>query len=333
MIRMRPVDPVTTAAIAIAVLAVSSSGPLIVYAAAPALAIAFWRNALAAGVLTPVALVRRRPELVALTRGTGRTDGLFCVLAGLALAVHFGAWVSSVKLTTVAAATALGATQPVWQGLIAWGQGRRPKGVTWLGIAFAVAGAALATSADFGVSRRAVAGDLLAVAGGVAVAIYTAFGERVRASVSTTAYTTVCYGTCALALLAVCLLGGVRLTGFGVSTWLAIVALVAGAQLLGHSMFNYALHKVSATTVSVLILLEVPGAALLAWAWLGQTPRPGSLPGLALLVVGVAVVVLAGARDARRYAIDQAPVRRSWRNRRDPISDARQQVHDRRGRP
>jgi drug/metabolite transporter (DMT)-like permease len=75
---------------------------------------------------------------------------------------------------------------------------------------------------------------------------------------------------------------------------------VAGAQLLGHTMFNYALRRVSATTIAVLILLEVPGAALIAWWWLGQAPRPASLPGLALLVVGVAVVVIGGAAADRR---------------------------------
>jgi drug/metabolite transporter (DMT)-like permease len=62
-------------------------------------------------------------------------------------------------------------------------------------------------------------------------------------------------------------------------------------------MFNYALHRVAATTVSVLILLEVPGSALIGWLWLGQAPRAGELPGLALLLVGV-VVVVAGARSA-----------------------------------
>jgi drug/metabolite transporter (DMT)-like permease len=67
-------------------------------------------------------------------------------------------------------------------------------------------------------------------------------------------------------------------------------------------MFSYALRRTSATTVSVLILLEVPGAALLAWAWLGQTPRAAALPGLCLLVIGVAGVVLGGARDRRRVS-------------------------------
>ncbi|HEU4426784.1 MAG TPA: DMT family transporter [Pilimelia sp.] len=296
------IDPLTGAAIAVALVAISSSAPLIAYAAAPALAIAFWRNGLAVGVLAPVAVLRRRAELRRLASPAGRREGLSCVLAGLALAAHFGTWVPSAKLTSVAAATALVATQPVWQGLIALAQGRRLRPVIWAGIGVAVTGAALATGADVTVSGRAVAGDLLAIAGGAAAAVYTALGERARASVSTTTYTTVCYSVCAAMLLAVCLAGGVRLVGFNAQTWLAILALAAGAQLLGHSLLNYALHRVSATTVSVLILLEVPGAALIGWLWLGQAPRPGSIPGLVLLVAGVAIVVLGGARGGWRPA-------------------------------
>lgn len=299
-------DPLTGAALVIAVLAVSSAAPLIAFAAAPALAIAFWRNALAVGVLAPAALLRRRAELRRLAGAGGRRALWSCVLSGLALAIHFGTWVPSAKLTSVAAATALVATQPVWQGLIALRQGRRLPAASWLGIGLAVAGAALATGADLTVSARAVTGDLLAVAGGVAAAVYTALGERARAQISTTVYTTVCYGTCTLVLLVVCLAGGVRLGGYDAGTWLAIGALAAGAQLLGHSMFNYALHRISATTVSVLILLEVPGSAVIAWFWLGQAPTPGSWPGLSLLMVGVAVVVLGGSITWERR-------RRRWR--------------------
>lgn len=290
-------DVPTTAAIVVAVAAVSSSAPLIAFAAAPALAIAFWRNALAAGALTPAAMITRRAELAGLVRSpAGRRTGLVCVLAGVFLAAHFSTWVPSAKLTTVAAATALGATQPVWQGLIALGQGRRLSRVTWLGIGIAVLGAVVASRADFVASRTAFAGDLLAVAGGMAAAGYTAFGERARRATSTTTYTTVCYSVCALLIGAVCLVAGVPLHGFPATTWLALLALTVGAQLLGHSMFNYALHRISATTVSVLILLEVPGAALIGWLWLGQTPRAAAWPGLALLVVGVAVVVLGSRR-------------------------------------
>jgi drug/metabolite transporter (DMT)-like permease len=283
----------TAAALTVAVAAVAVSAPLIAAAAAPGLAIAFWRNALSTGLLVPFAAGTRRAELRALAAPGGRRDLARCALAGLALAVHFGAWVPSAQLTTVAASAALVATQPAWQAVIAWGQGRRPGGWTWAGIGVAVAGAVAATGADFGVSGRAFAGDLLALAGGVAGAVYVALGERVRSGLSTTSYTTVCYGVCALALLPVCLLGGVPLAGWPAGTWLTIAALVVGPQLLGHSMFNYSLRRVPATTVSVLGLLEVPTAALLAWLWLGQVPRTAAVPGMVLMLAGVVTVLLA----------------------------------------
>ena len=280
------------AALVVAVLAVSSSAPLIAYAAAPALAVAFWRNALATLALTPVTAGPRRAEL----RGAGRRDLWYCVLAGGALAAHFGTWMPSVQLGSVATATALVATQPVWQGLIAARQGRRPSAPAWAGIALAVAGAIWATGADVRVSGRAVVADVLAVLGGIAAAVYTALGERARTRLSTTTYTWICYGVCAVVLLIVCLAVRAELFRYAGSTWAAILALAAGAQLLGHSMFNYALHRTSATTVSVLILLETPGAAFLAWAWLGQVPRVAALPGIALLLAGVAVVIIGNAR-------------------------------------
>jgi drug/metabolite transporter (DMT)-like permease len=285
----------TVAVLAIAVAAVSSSAPLIVYAAAPALAIALWRNAFATAVLVPVTAATRRTEL----RGVDRRTVLVSLLAGLALAVHFGTWVPSAKLTGVAASTALVATQPVWQGLIATVQGRRLPGLVWAGIGLAVGGAVLATGADVAFSGRAVLGDLLALTGAVAGAAYTAAGERARVRLSTTTYTTICYGLCAVVLGTLCLAAGVPLTGYPATTWLAILALTAGPQLLGHSLFNYALKRVSATTISVLILLEVPGATLIGWLWLGQTPRLVQVPGLALLLLGVAVVVLGAARTVR----------------------------------
>ena len=293
----------TPVALAVAVLAVSSSAPLIAVASAPALAIAFWRNALAFVALTPISAGPRRAEV----RTLRSADGMYCVLAGLALALHFATWMPAVQLGTVATATALVATQPVWQGLLSLimgGRGAGPSRIAWVGIVLAVAGVAWATGVDIGVSAQAVLADVLALVGAMAAALYTAFGERARVRLSTTTYTWTCYGTCAVILLGVCLIGGVSLAGYNGRTWAAILALVVGAQLLGHSMFNYALQRVSATTVSVLILLEVPGAALLAWAWLGQVPHAKTLPGLAVLMVGVAVVILGGSRKRRNEAIE-----------------------------
>jgi drug/metabolite transporter (DMT)-like permease len=277
--------------LAIGVLAVATSGPLIAFAAAPGLAIAFWRNALALPLLVPAAAARRRAELRALL-GPARRQGLYSVLAGVALAGHLAAWVPSIKMTTVATSTALVTAQPVWVGLMTVAVGRRLPTWTWVGIAAAVVGAAAATGVDVTGSRTALLGDLLALLGGVLAAVYTMLGERVRATTSTTAYTTVCYGVCATVLLAVCLGARVPITGYPATAWAAIVAVTVGPQLLGHSLFNFALRRVPATTVSVLILLETPGAALIAWAWLGQVPPAAAVPGLVLLLLGVAVVAV-----------------------------------------
>ena len=51
-----------------------------------------------------------------------------------------------------------------------------------------------------------------------------------------------------------------------------------------------------ATAVGTLILLEIPGAALIAAAFLGQTPPLLALPAALLLLAGLAIVVRAGSR-------------------------------------
>lgn len=278
-----------TALIVVALCAISTAAPLIAAAAAPALAIAFWRNGLAGAVVLPTGLLRRhnRAEL----RGLTGREWRLCLLSGVFLAAHFATWVPSISLTTVASSTALVSTQPVWTAFLVRLQGRRVATGVWVGIGVAVAGVALLSGADLALSGRALVGDLLAVAGGVFGAVYISAGAAVRTRVSTTAYTAVCYPVCALLLLAGCLASGAQLTGYGGSTWLKLAGLTVGAQLLGHSLFNVVLRSTSPTVVSLVILFEVPGAALIAALWLGQVPPLSALPGLALLLAGLAVVV------------------------------------------
>jgi drug/metabolite transporter (DMT)-like permease len=166
----------------------------------------------------------------------------------------------------------------------------------WLGIAVSVLGAASLTGVDLSVSGRALLGDLLAAIGGALAAAYVTAGAAVRARVSTTAYTVVCYSSCSVLLLAVCLVGRQRLGGYTADTWLRLAALTVGAQLLGHSLVNAVLRTTSPTVVSLAILFEVPGAAVIAAVWLGQLPAATAVPGLVLLVAGVGLVIRAGAR-------------------------------------
>lgn len=277
----------------VAIAAVSTSGPIIAATAAPALAIAFWRNAMASGVLVPLTALTRRAEVAAMS---GR-ERLLGVLAGALLAAHFGTWVPSLTYTSVSSATALVATQPIWAALLARRSGHHVPPRAWLGIIVAVIGAALVTGVDVTVSSRALAGDALAVAGGALAAAYMVAGNRVRQNVSTTTYTTVCYSTTAVLLLVVCAVAGRPLAGYSANAWVKLALLTAGAQFLGHSLFNRVLRTTSPTVVSLAILFEVPGATLIAAVWLHQRPHLAALPGLLMLLGGVALVIAARDRS------------------------------------
>jgi drug/metabolite transporter (DMT)-like permease len=268
--------------LSIAVVAVSTSGPLIAATAAPALAIAFWRNAMASGLLLPVVLATCRDELRALDRRELRWAGL----AGLFLALHFATWIPALGYTSVASATALVATQPVWAALLSTLRGSPVSRPVWVGIGVAMAGALLLTGVDLQVSADALLGDLLALAGGAFAAAYMVAGSEVRRSVSTTTYTFLCYST-ALIMLGVCLIWGQQLTGYDARTWRSwpphrrrpaarALAVQPGAPLDQR-------HRREPR-----LLLRDPGAALVAASSSGQTPPLLALPAAALLVAGLA---------------------------------------------
>ena len=270
---------------AVALVAVSTSGPLIAACAAPALAIALWRNALAVGLIAPYSMLRSsiRAELA----GLRRRELTLAALAGVLLAVHFATWIPSLRYTSVASSTALVATQPIWAALIARAFGQRIPGRAWVGIGVALAGVLVLTGVDVSVSardprRRPARAARWGVRGGVRLRRRRRASHRQHDDLHACSAT----ATCTLVLLAICLVGRVQLTGFSAADWLRIVALTLGAQLLGHSLFNVVLRTTSPVVVSLAILFEMPGATLIAAATLGQVPPLAVLPAAALLLVG-----------------------------------------------
>jgi drug/metabolite transporter (DMT)-like permease len=284
---------VTFLLIALGVVGISFSAPLVVAISAPALAVAFWRNAFGAFAIAPYVALRGRDEWRALFHGD-RRPVLTAAGAGVALAVHFALWIPSLRMTTVTASTALVTTTPIWTMAIDRLRGRPvPRGVV-VGVALAMAGVLLVTGVDAGRSGRAAIGDVLALLGGMAAAVYVSAGESARRSMSTAPYTLTAYSVCSVLLLGVCLVGRQPIagTGYDAKTWGQLLLLTLCAQLVGHTLLNRALAVAGATTLSLAILLETPGAALVAWVWLGQEPPVLIIPGAALVLVGIALVVL-----------------------------------------
>jgi drug/metabolite transporter (DMT)-like permease len=275
------------ALMAVAVVGVSLSGPLTALVVAPVLAIAFWRNAVGAALLLPVLLTRDRDDL----RGLGWRDLRSSVVAGLFLAGHFAAWLPSLSMTSIGASIALVTTTPIWTALVARLTGVRFPAQVWWGLALAVGGAALIAGVDVTVGLEALAGDGLALLGAMFAGGYVLAGARARTRLATSTYAVVAYSTCALALAGAALAVGAPLAGFSARDWWLILAITVCAQILGHTLLNLVISSVGPTVVSLAVLLEVPGALLVALVLLQQVPPLLALPGMAAVVVGVALVV------------------------------------------
>lgn len=278
------------------VIGVSASGPIMAATAAPILAIAFWRNLLGAGLMAVPTVVAKRAEFAALTA----PDYKRLTIAAVALALHFVCFISALKLTSVAAATALVCLQVAWIALFNSLLGRRPEGAVVAGLGVALLGVVIITGFDLSLSREALLGDVLALAGGAMAAIYQMAGAAARRTMSTGTYTTLCYGACAAILAVLCVFTGQPLIGFSPAAWAGILAVTVLAQLMGHSVFNHLLAVMSPLVVSMIILLEIPGAAILAAVFLDEKLPIGTYGGLLLILVGLAVVVRGQQRTRGR---------------------------------
>lgn len=264
--------------------------------AASALGVAFWRCALGAVALAPAAAraASRRP------RPLPRTRRRQLAASGLALGLHFALFQGSLALTTVASAVTLATMSPI---LVAVGAARflgEPAGRRVLvGLALTIAGAVTIGAGDLSASdlgRQALLGDLLAFGSAIAVAGYLLLGRVARQEITTSEYSAAVYGVAAVALGAVAVLLGVPLWGFDAPVWAAIAGIVLGPQLLGHTVFNGLLAHVSATVVSVVVLSEPVGAAVLAWLLLDELPAAAFAVGAPLVLAGV---LLAATRRRR----------------------------------
>ena len=196
------------------------------------------------------------------------------------------------RFTSVAAGTALTALQPIFSAIYVRSQGGHIAKLSLFGMAVAFASVLVITGVDFNLSMRAFEGDLFAIGCAALAATYVMFGSKVQATISTSTYTTVCYGVCALTALPMIFITSSTVIAFPKVQWLWLFLLVIGAQILGHTMFNLALKRLSPVVVSLIVFFEVPVAAIFALIWLHQKPSAGILPGIAGILIGCSIFVL-----------------------------------------
>jgi drug/metabolite transporter (DMT)-like permease len=263
------------------IIGIGTSGPLIAMSAMPILTLIFWRNLGGSLITLPFALRHARD----------RVGMKWAVIAGVLLALHFVGFFLAMRMTTVAAGTALVALQPIFAALFVKFSGGHIPSKAWLGMIVSFAGVVLVSGVDLTISYRAFLGDIAALISAALAAAYMIAGSKAQRTLETSTYTTVCYFVCAMTALPMALIAGNEIFSFAANEWLILLGLILGAQLLGHTMFNSALKRVSPAVVSLIVFFEVPVSAVLAAWWLDQTPPIGVIPGIVLILIGCVLVV------------------------------------------
>jgi drug/metabolite transporter (DMT)-like permease len=247
----------------------------------PVLTLIFWRNLGGSLVTLPFALRHARD----------RAGVKWAVIAGVVLALHFVGFFLAMRMTTVAAGTALVALQPIFAALFVKLSGGHIPSKAWLGMIVSFAGVLLVVGVDLQISFKSFLGDVAALISAALAAAYMIAGSKAQRTLETTTYTTICYFICSMTALPMALIAGNEIFSFSAKEWWILLGLILGAQLLGHSMFNSALKRVSPAVVSLIVFFEVPVSAVLAVWWLDQKPPVGIIPGIALILIGCVLVV------------------------------------------
>ncbi len=276
------------AVLAAGIVAISFAAILIRWCAAPPLVIAFYRLLFAALFFWITNKSGNLTQLRNLPLKTLRWGGL----AGIALALHFAAWITSLNHTSVASSVVLVATSPIFVALGArfiLGETARPP-LYW-GLLLAFAGATAITWQDVESGNSSFFGNLLALAGALFAGVYFLIGRKLRQEMDTAPYVTLCYSAAAILLLLGTLLWRLPLFDYSSQTFATFLALALVPQVIGHTSFNWALKHLSAPVVSIALLGEPIGASLLAFIFFKEELGTTTLLGGSLTLLGVALAI------------------------------------------
>lgn len=263
----------------------------------PPLALAFWRDLLAAGVLGLV-LAWRRPEQLILPRR--HIPFLLCF--GLILALFNALWTFSVVLNGAAVATVLVYCSTGFTVLLGrwWFNERLGRGAA-LAVFLALVGCLLISRAldQPGGPAREV-GVWIGVGAGLGYALYTLAGrEAWRCGLSPWTSLLFTFGLAAAFLAAIgWLIAGI----FGGESadlicrelppagWGWLFLLAAGPTVAGFGLYNASLEHLPAGVVNLVVTLEPVFTAVLAGFCFGERLSGGQVGGALLIMTGILVV-------------------------------------------
>jgi drug/metabolite transporter (DMT)-like permease len=252
---------------------------------------------LAAARLTLAALVLLPKWRTVVSSQPSRTALQWAIAAGVALALHFAAWITSLAFTSVAASTTLVTTTPLWVTLLSWWWwGEKPTRKVFIGTGLALSGALLigwGSTEATAIARQPWLGNALALIGAWAVTFYLLLGrEAQRQGLGIGSYITVAYTTAAIALLPLPYLAQADAFQYVPPVYGYILLTTLIPQLIGHTSLNWVVRWVSPTLVTLVVLFEPVIASLLAFWLFAEVPSPTVFIGALILLGGVAIASL-----------------------------------------
>jgi drug/metabolite transporter (DMT)-like permease len=284
--------------LAAAAFAISWAAILIRWADAPPLVTGAWRLGIASLVFWAAALASRRFPW----RGWTAPRLLTAAAAAAFLALHFGLWIASLGLTTVASSVLIVSTQPVFTAALGAIFLRERVGArAAAGIALALGGALAITGGDLRIEGAAWRGDLLALAGAVAIAVHYLLVRSLRSTTDLLPLLAVFNPLAAALLAAAAAAAGEPLLDHPPRTMAVFALLALIPTVIGHTLLNWALRYRKAYEVNVTVLGEPLGATGLAWLLLGETPGVHVAAGGALVLAGI-LLAWSGPRETAAAA-------------------------------
>jgi len=267
-------------------------------------AVSYLRLGIAAAIVVALALGRSGSRT-----WLGRRRETSLAVAGIALAVHFGGWIASLEFTSIAIATLLVCTSPIFTGIYEAVIRRRAPGLSFI-LAIVSGGLGLVLvvvqhAAPAPIPGHAVLGAFLATLGAIAMSVYLTIVRSVRSDLDTLAIIARTYSWAAIVLAALALIIHENPPALADrSAWFGIIAMALISQLLGHTAMNVSLHWFTPTTVGFATLFEPVIAAVLAAVIFGEALAGTTLAGAVLLFVAIALAIRNQAAQAHAEAGD-----------------------------
>ena len=226
-----------------------------------------------------------------------RTSVTQLSVGGIVFGVHFGFFMSSVTMTSVAAATLLATSHPLFVVFFGWLLLKeRVSQKSQIGILLSFIGILILFSGELIYYSGSSQGNLFALISGILAGIYFLAGRTIRSSISLPTYAFIIYSISAITLwFSVFLTHAdyypIPRRDVGIFLLMAFVP-----TLLGHTLHNWALGYLPAYIVSVTLLAEPFGASLLAWHFFDELPTIWVIIGGAICLVGIFITLISKSK-------------------------------------